>query len=480
MRSYPGVVSNAPRPDAPLADERGFLLVMVMVVMLVVSTLVASTLINSFLERSLAKNQNYASVALQAAEGGLAAGVTWVRENGSLLPSASPWSDNANWPKTLTRTLPSGGTYAVTMRYKREWTSYNDDNNDGSIGAGDDCLDPGESSGYQDNDGSPDTVCPGDIVLYNSCSGADNCFDFPDALYHGAGEGYPIIEIASTGYFGTDAAAASSFREIVLDIARNKIDIQVEGAITARGNITVSGSGYVDGHNFNDAGTAASSTCADLQAITVDPDAAVPDTANGCDDSGDIPGGNPKGTYTTACPPEKYDPSAPGKRPLATDPWGALGITQADFDDIFTQTSTATALTGTAAEPTYMYMTADLHVTGGSGYGILVVHNPNFAPDTWETNCPTGVTGAGYCTAANGPATFFMNGNVKYTGVIIADQIMRVNGTAETVGAVIAIGGANVDGDVTGNWTAKYSCDAVANALGGFGYGTKISWHRVR
>ena len=58
----------------PHAGEGGFLLVMVMVVMLVLSTIAASTLINSFLERSLAKNQNYASIALQAADGGACGG----------------------------------------------------------------------------------------------------------------------------------------------------------------------------------------------------------------------------------------------------------------------------------------------------------------------------------------------------------------------------------------------------------------------
>ena len=44
----------------------------------------------------------------------------------------------------------------------------------------------------------------------------------------------------------------------------------------------------------------------------------------------------------------------------------------------------------------------------------------------------------------------------------------------------VAPGGVSVDGDVTGNWSAKYSCDAIENALGGFGYGTRVAWHRLR
>lgn len=468
------------RGGAPPAGESGFLLVMVMVVMLAVSTLVASTLVNSFLERSLAKNQNYASVALQAAEGGLAAGMTWVRENQASLPN--PYTANPNWTQNLTRSLASGGTYSATLRFKREWRDVNGDG---------DCTDPGEDSGYKDNDGSPAADCPGDVVLYNKCSGANNCFNFPDSLYLTAAEGYPVIEIDSVGYFGTNATTASSFRQIALDIARNKIDIQVEGAVTARGNVSVGGSGYVDGHNFNAAGTAASATCSDKPAITVD----VGSTVTADCTAGAIPGGNPKGTFssTGGCN-ATHDPTAPGKRALGKNPWDIMGISQADFEGIFTQTTTQATMPGTAVNPAYVWQKGDLHVNGGNGYGILVVHNENFNPDVYDVSCPTSTkyntAHADYDARADsskpqylaswGPAEFRMNGNCTFTGVIIADKILRVNGNATTVGAVISAGGVSVDGDITGNWSAKYSCDAVNAALGGFGYGTKIAWHRLR
>jgi len=472
-------------------DERGFLLVMVMVVMLVISTMVASTLVNSFLERSLAKNQNYASVALQAAEGGLAAGTTWIRENQGLLPSASPWADNANWPQTLTRSLPSGGTYTVTMRFKREWRDVNADG---------DCTDPGEESGYKDNDGSPAANCPGDVVLYNHCSAADNCFNFPDSLYMGAGQGYPVIEIDSVAFFGNNAATASSFREIALDIARNKVDVKVKGAVTARSNVSVGGSGYVDGHNFNIAGTAPSGSCGDLPAITVAPPATV--TAD-CTAAANPPGGNPKGSFSSVggC----NDTAGVG---LSKNPWDALGITAADFATVFTETTTLASMPGTAVAPAYMWQQGDLQVNGGNGYGILVVHNVNFDPDVYDVSCKTCDGAAGpdavfgtaddrynpaspsYMAQADStdaaydatysPAQFRMNGNCSFTGVIIADKILRVNGNATTIGAVISTGGVSVDGDITGNWSAKYSCDAIEKALGGFGYGTRIAWHRLR
>jgi hypothetical protein len=459
----------------PAADERGFLLVMVMVVMLVVATMVASTLVNSFLERSLAKNQNYASVALQAGEGGLAAGLTWVRENQASLPN--PYTVNVNWTQTLTRSLPSGGTYAVTMRFKREWRDVNGDG---------DCTDPGEDSGYKDSDGSPAANCPGDVVLYNKCSGADGCFDFPDSLYLNAGQGYPVIEIDSTAYFGTDSATASSFRQIALDIARNRVNVNVKGAVTARSNVSVGGSGYVDGHNFNEAGTATSASCADLPAITV---AAGSDVAADCTSAANPPGGNPKGSFSSVA--GCNDEAGVG---LSKNPWDALGISESDFNDIFTATTTQATMPGTAADPAYVWQQGDLHVNGGNGYGILVVHNVHFDPDVFDVSDPDSAlyntadakydaradsSNAAY-DATYGPAEFRMNGNCSFTGVIIADKILRVNGNATTVGAVISTGGVSVDGDITGNWSAKYSCDAIENALGGFGYGTKIAWHRLR
>ena len=168
-----------------------------------------------------------------------------------------------------------------------------------------------------------------------------------------------------------------------------------------------------------------------------------------------------------------------------------MGIEKTVFDTLFTATTTAAAFTGTQANPTYVWQKGDMHITGGSGFGILVIHNEFYDPDIYEVSSPTSPvynTGSAFYDAradsskpqydvSYSPAEFRMNGNCSFTGVIIADQMVRVNGTASTVGALLSLGGINVTGDVTGNWTAKYSCDAIEKALGGFGYGTKIAWH---
>jgi hypothetical protein len=181
-----------------------------------------------------------------------------------------------------------------------------------------------------------------------------------------------------------------------------------------------------------------------------------------------------------------------------------LGISESAFNGIFTKTTTASGLSGTAASPTFIWQAGDLQVTGGSGYGILVVHNEHFDPDVFEVSDPASASydprQCGVVSPCNAlyndkadssratydasyaPAEFRMNGNCSYTGVIIADKMLRVNGNATTVGALISLGGVNVSGDITGNWTAKYSCEAVRSVLSGASgyYREKIGWRRLR
>jgi len=149
---------------------------MVMVVMLALSAVAASMLINSFLGAQPREEPELLEHRAPGRRGRVGRGIDLVAENQASIPAAPPWSDISGvWPQTLSGTVftDSDGRsarYTVTMRYKREWRDVNGDG---------DCTDPGESSGYQDNDGSPATDCPGDIVIYNKCSGADKLLRLP-------------------------------------------------------------------------------------------------------------------------------------------------------------------------------------------------------------------------------------------------------------------------------------------------------------
>ena len=508
MRTH-RIVASLKRIFCPprLRDERGMLLVIVMMIMLVVSSLAAANLINAMLERSLAKNQNYSSLALQAAEAGIADGVTWLNMNQALVPSTAPWADTANWPKTLTRNLSRDlngdgdasddgeqlGSYTVTMRFKREWRDY-------SSPADGDCTDPGESSGYQDGDAQTLANCPGDIVLFNrGAKTLDGGFGFPTALFLTANSGYPVVEIDAVGQHGN-----AGFRKVLFDIARNKLAAQVEGAFTARSGVTAGGASNVDGRNrlLSGALDTSGSCGGDKPGILVDDGVFTNDTnGNGvcdagethlscdlnCDgDCGDGAGesalcGNATGAPCWAT----HDPLA---APLEKTPWGVLGLPQVDFEGMFTKRTDSTLDQPCSTDQYYVWYAG----TGGVQFnnssacnnynGILVIHNENFDPDQWEACAGT------YCTEdanADGkpdhaPAVFDMNGNVQWTGVVIADQVVKVNGTPVIRGGILSLAsGGVIDTAITGNIDIEFSCEAVTGATSQ-GYKTRLSWHRIR
>jgi type II secretory pathway pseudopilin PulG len=463
------------------------LLVIVMVMLLVVSTLAGASLVNSMLERSLAKNQNYASVALQAAEAGVADGITWLNLNQGAIPD---YTVTPNWTQTLgprdlsldlngdLDTADPGeqlGVYSVTLRFKREWRDYNADG---------DCVDPGESSGYKDGDAqTPAANCPGDVVLFNKAAAtADGGFGFTGSLYGTVNSGYPVVEIDAVGRYGN-----AGYREILFDVARNKLDAQVEGAFTARSGVTASGSSNVDGRNhLLGGGLDTSGSCGgDKPGVTVDAGVVLGCDLNADGDCGD-PGESCGNAVGTPCW-DTYDPTEHAGTPLQKTPWGVLGIDQTDFDGMFTKRTDATMDMPCSSDPYYIWYAGDQPTTGvrfnnSSGCndysGILVVHNENFDPDFWEASCPLGEASAG--CAGKAPAVFDMNGNVSWTGIVIADQVIKVNGNPLIRGGIISLAsGGVIETAITGNIDIEYSCEAVTGATSQ-GYKTRLGWHRIR
>ena len=144
-----------------------------------------------------------------------------------------------------------------------------------------------------------------------------------------------------------------------------------------------------------------------------------------------------------------YDPTAPGKQPLQKTPWGVLGLSQADFTSMFgAPDTTSVQIDDPSCSPNKVYKYYGSpsgirfnNASACSNYsGILVIHNPGFDADLWEANCDTAakMTSA-YCSnAANKPAVFDMNGNVSWTGIVIADQVVKVNGTPLIRGGIIS------------------------------------------
>ena len=78
MREKKSFVRGLPwAPRLPyLRDEEGMILVITLVVFLVLSSIAATNIINAYLEKSLARNQHYATISLNAADAGIDYGLT--------------------------------------------------------------------------------------------------------------------------------------------------------------------------------------------------------------------------------------------------------------------------------------------------------------------------------------------------------------------------------------------------------------------
>jgi type II secretory pathway pseudopilin PulG len=499
--------------------EGGFLLVLVMVVLLVVSTIAGATLINSFLEKSLAKNQNYASIALQAADGGIAAAITWLRENQAGLYNPAKDADfytNASkhgWTQQLTRTLPSGGAYTVTMRFKRQWFDYNEDG---------DCGDAGEQSEYRHDTAmtlgqSPATDCAqvysytdpagvthnvhasAVVVLYNNCaSTAVGCFGFPDAKFLLANEGYPVVEIDSVGTFGQ-----GSYREIALDIARDKYVVPgVKGAITSKNGVGfgASASQVKDGrpHALNGL------LCDGSQGAPVPPceDTTTKDglfVENNIDADGDgimegtCPGCEPAtglGNAGTTFPVSTVSVNPIADPPLCASAecvlgYGSRADLEADSEAVIWDRTTY------AGTDNQFYASVAASMTGGKL--VIVKHPPGEVITAGVVTTP-----GKYIMPANTQITYDPNpalnrtcrlvvdgiydagGNTEFTGLIVA-QGFEACGNLTVTGATVCVGGLNVPtAYANGGVKVVYSGDALAQSTGKVGYATRLGWHRLR
>lgn len=505
-----------------LSNERGMLLVITMLVLLVLTTLGAASLINSYLERSLARNQNYASIALSAADAGVADAITWLKANKASVLRPTDFGYNANWTQcipnnadcTVTHGLASGGAYRVRIRYKKERRDY-DGNGDCAGRYGVDNVPYDEEGDKKDGDGnstsdadqccSPADTCAdktGEVVLFNSPSG-DGGFSYTGSLFDDANTGYPVVEIRSVGTFG-----AGSYREVAVDVARNRLDITVTGAITARGATNFTGSFTADGNNYDDAGvkcTDAGSHCSCAAA------GYPPVTVSGTTAPTPAPGGSFDGPAGMTGPETSH-----GENP--SSPYSALGMDEDEFKEIIGGSYPAVNA-GVKVDAINFY-NGDYHYgvtnvaawggtlpTGDSGVahqGLVIVHNPLFESQKWDVSvvgstnylagaCADKLANANYdarldsaCWSDGGtfktsaaPRTFDMQSNDTFKGIIIADKVDKLAGTPTVLGAVISLSSIDVNQFGAGTANVRYSCDAIESATSG-SFTTRLGWHRLR
>jgi hypothetical protein len=484
-------------PRLPYVDnERGMILVLTMVIFLVLSSIAATNIINAYLEKSLAQNQHYATVSLNAADAGIDHGITWLVAN----PSSVDYGDlptdksgdcgdaNYGWCQELSADLDSGGDYAVTISFKQD----------------EDDLDADSSFS--------------DVLYFNNCTGADGCFGFGDAVFSGPAPGqppYPVVEVRSVGTFGNAGS-----RTVTLDLARNGMNIGVYGAITAGSSLQTGGNISIDGRGHDENGVLCSGggscTCDDgYPGITLP---CPSGDLNGDGDCADV-GIGETGIDSDIQKPEDTFGDGTGDKGFIED-YGAAPSNQPD--EVLGMSAgpgpgnESGDLVGMVGLPPvngvkdgiklswYNYNVRlqqehmDRFPTLADSYGILIVHNPKYDPHVWDVSVQSGDPGSGYnvghgdydekldvnsvnydaaYVAEHAPRTLDLNSNATFKGVVIADVVDKVNGNADIIGALVSLSEIKIG--TLGNGSARiiYSCDAVTTYTT-TSYTTKLAWHR--
>jgi hypothetical protein len=140
-----------------------------------------------------------------------------------------------------------------------------------------------------------------------------------------------------------------------------------------------------------------------------------------------------------------------------------------------------------SAVPDFKNLTGINYITSGSvpsqigGSGILIIHNPNFDPRKYDCIHFAGCI-PGYSTdSANQPMTLRINGNGSFTGIIITDNLVKLNGNFSLLGALASLETNTSSIPANGSGYVRWSCQAVNDAVTqASGYDTRLFWeHRL-
>jgi hypothetical protein len=478
-------------PSLPYVDnERGMILVLTMVIFLVLSSLAATNIINAYLEKSLAQNQHYATVSLNAADAGIDHGLSWLVANPAAIAAAPLTTAPIT---TLTGSLASGGDYSTVISFKVDEEDLDSD------------------SSFTD------------LLYFNNCTGVDGCFGFPDSVFSGPAPGqppYPVIEVRSTGTFGN-----AGERVVTLDLARNGLNVAVYGAVTANSSLATAGNIIIDGRGHDENGNlcaTGSCTCDDgYPGITLP---CPSGDLNGDGDCADTLIGEtgidsdihkPEDTYGEGTGDKGFledYAGAPSNQPddvLGMNPGvgpgnengdlagmiGVPGVNGVKHDDPTLQN---TAISWYNKNVRLQEDHMDLFPSVSASHGIIIVHNPKYDPHVYDVSVQSGDPGSGYdvthadyddrldvnsvnydpaYVTETAPRTLDLNANATFKGVVIADVVDKVNGTSDIIGALVSLSEIKIG--TLGNGSARliYSCDAVKSATT-TAYSTKLAWHR--
>lgn len=448
-----------------LGNEGGFMIVLSLLILFSLTVLGLTSMFNATIQTKIAGNENFASQALYAADAGLNQALTQLNTN-VITISSSDYSD-PDWchpPDSSPDVKTEGdGDYTVVdlseNRTLYRWYMH-------------------FKTDTQDQDGDSNTT---ELVYFN------NAFGYPSSLFSGAAgdEGYPVIEVRSEGFvLAVNDRIAE--RRLGLELGRNQFNVEAQGSLTSNSSVDVTGNIDVSGMNHDLEGNLGGSCGADMPGIFVENGKTVSISGSGSID------GSP--------PSLEND----GSVVLPATPWDVLGIDQSDiatyFDIIDADASgyslsdlSGNVLVRNIIPPNDLSITSNLTLGG-----ILIVHNDNFHPATWNASNPSSpdyspnpgdpyyddyVVEADSSVPASydssyAPAEFTFSGTGTYQGVIIADSVVKLSGNPTIIGAIISLGPLGIQNMGTGNADIFYSCEAITQFTTR-GYSTKLVWHQL-
>ena len=113
-----------------------------------------------------------------------------------------------------------------------------------------------------------------------------------------------------------------------------------------------------------------------------------------------------------------------------------------------------------------------------SGSGILIVHNPRYDPRRYDClHFPTQCVPGYVLDPANQPMTLRINAAGSFNGIIITDNLIRLNGNFEMLGGIVSLATEDVNIPANGNGWVKWSCETVRDAVEqANSYNVRLSW----
>ncbi len=460
-----------------LINERGAALITALMMLTILMLLGFASLILSNIDIKIAGNERSSMASQYAAEAGLAAAVRFMNSTSGQLAltstagiPASPGAygyqpSNPNWSQNLSGSIAGTGyNYTATVSFLP---------NPGNIPA-----DP--------------------VVNYPVCA-FDQTFQYPNSPPN---DGYPVLVIDSTA-----TGPNNSNCKIEEQVTKYVIPIQnaIRGAVTSNGTVNVTGNITISGNTYDENGVP----------VTGSPLPGVDSQLGGSTGGSSTVNGS-TGTITTTIPTDSNTNN------MINSLAQAFGLSDAGvyFDsklgyvtpELYAILSTAKIYTGSQAPSStdlasggIFYVQAPYASSNLTGNGLLLVHNPYFDPQAWRVSNPyeedgvtpnpyysTSATGydprldsksALYNSAYHAQCAPFNLGNLNggtFKGVIIADEINKINGNVNIYGAVMSLSSLVVANQIgAGTANILYSPDAISKYVtDNASINKRLSWEK--